>query len=103
MDNTCVANGQDMALFTCECLDVDGNVVPDAAEFVKFSVNEPAKIIGTGSDHCDHNNVTLPERKMYMGKIRIAVKPNKNQTKLTLTAMSDNCGYTFLKVKLPTE
>ncbi|MBE6797048.1 MAG: glycoside hydrolase family 2 protein [Ruminococcaceae bacterium] len=103
MDNTCVANGQDIALFTCECLDIDGNVVPDAAEFVKFSVNEPAKIIGTGSDHCDHNNVTLPERKMYMGKIRIAVKPNKNQTDLCLTAMSDNCGYTFLKVKLPTE
>ena len=35
MDNTCVANGRDIALFTCECLDANGNVVPDAAEFVK--------------------------------------------------------------------
>lgn len=29
---------------------------------------------------------------MYMGKIRIAVKPQKGQERFTLTAMSDNCG-----------
>lgn len=99
-DNDCRKGGRDVALFTCQCLDEDGNAVPNASEFVKFSVEEPAKIIGTGSDHCDHNNVTLAERKMYMGKIRIAVKPAKDQTSLTLTAMSENCGYTTLKTEL---
>lgn len=29
---------------------------------------------------------------MYMGKIRIAVKPQKGQERFTLTAMSDNFG-----------
>ena len=103
LDNNCTANGRDVALFTCECLDRDGNVVPDAAEFVCFSAESPARILGTGSDHCDHNNVTLPQRKMYMGKICIAVKPTKGQTSITLTAISDHCGCTSICVELPEE
>lgn len=91
-DNDFTANGSDIALFTCECVDENGLAVPDAAEYVHFSVTAPAKIIGTGSDICDHNNVADTERKMYMGKIRIAVKPQKGQNNFTLTAMSDNCG-----------
>ena len=101
LDNSCAANGQDIALFTCECLDTEGRVVPNASEFVHFTTAEPAVIIGTGSDHCDHNNVTLPQRKMYMGKIRVAVKPAKGQAVLTLTAFSENCGYTSIQVVLP--
>ena len=101
MDNTCTSNGTDVALFTCECLDENGISVPDAAEFVHFSTEAPGRILGTGSDHCDHNNVTLPGRKMYMGKIRIAVKPAKGQTSLTLTAFSAGCGCTMLRVALP--
>ncbi len=100
LNNEFEANGKDIALFTCECVDKDGNIVPDAAEYVKFSVNAPAKIIGTGSDNCDHNNVANKERKMYMGKILIAVKPAKGQKKITLTAMSDNCGVTVNTIEL---
>lgn len=100
MDNVCTANGEDVALFTCQCLDADGNIVPDASEYVRFSVNAPAKIIGTGSDHCDHTNVTLPERKMYMGKIRIAVKPGRGQKMLSLTAIGEHCGYARLQTAL---
>lgn len=91
-DNDFTANGSDIALFTCQCVDENGLTVPDAAEYVRFSVSAPAKIIGTGSDICDHNNVADTERKMYMGKIRIAVKPQKGQNNFTLAAMSDNCG-----------
>ena len=94
------ANGRDLALFTCDCLDAEGRVVPDAAPFVIFSCEEPAVIVGTGSDHCDHNRVTLPERRMYMGKIRIAVKPARGQERLTLTAMSDGMGLAQLTVEL---
>ena len=100
LDNTCSSNGTDVALFTCECLDKDGNPVPDAAEFVRFSVEEPAQILGTGSDPCDHNNVTLPQRKMYMGKIRVAVKPAQGQTSITLTALSDHCGCAAIRADL---
>ena len=102
-DNSFTANGRDLALFTCECLDAEGRVVPDAAEFVQFSVEEPAVIIGTGSDHCDHIHVSAHERKMYMGKIRIAVKPAKGQQRMVLTAMSDRCGVTKLVTEIPQE
>ena len=91
LENEYKANGRDIAMFTCECLDSEGRVVPDAAEFFRFSVNSNAVIVGTGSDHCDHNRVGLCERKMYMGKISIAVKPEKGQKKLELLAQSDNC------------
>lgn len=89
LDNEFEANGSDLALFTCECLDENGNPVPDAAEFVRFTANAPAEIVGTGSDHCDHNRVSLPDRQMYMGKISIAVRPAKGQTHLELYAHSD--------------
>ena len=103
VDNSFTANGRDLALFTCECLDAEGRVVPDAAEFVQFSVEEPAIIIGTGSDHCDHIHVSAHERKMYMGKIRVAVKPANGQQRLVLTAMSDHCGVTKLVTEIPQE
>ena len=96
-DNEFTANGSDIALFTCECVDENGLVVPNAAEYVRFSVSSPAKIIATGSDNCDHANVANTERKMYMGKIRIAVKPQKGQESFTLTAISENCGLATIK------
>ncbi len=99
LDNEFEANGKDIALFTCECIDENGRLVPDASEFVRFSVGTPAVIVGTGSDHCDHNNVANTDRKMYMGKIRVAVKPAKDQKEIVLTAYSDNCGITKIKIE----
>ena len=89
LENTFEANGEDLAIFTCECVDEEGRVVPEAAEYVRFSVSNPAVIVGTGSDHCDHNRVGLTERKMYMGKIAVAVRPAKGQEYLELLALSD--------------
>ena len=100
LDNEFEANGRDIALFTCECVDETGNAVPDASEFVNFSVNAPAVIVGTGSDNCDHNNVANTERKMYMGKIRIAVKPAKEQKNIRLSAFSENCKSDIIEITL---
>ena len=99
-DNEFTANGRDIALFTCECIDSEERVVPNAADFVEFSVATPAAIVGTGSDNCDHNNVTNSARKMYMGKIRVAVKLSKGQKSLELTALSENCGTASIKIEL---
>lgn len=93
LENKYKANGEDIAIFTCECLDENGLVVPDADEYVYFSTTMDATIVGTGSDCCDHNNVTLSERKMYGGKITVAVKPNFNAKEFELYAHSGNCGF----------
>ena len=100
LDNEFEPNGRDIALFTCECVDGNGNIVPDASEFVSFSVNLPAVIVGTGSDNCDHNNVANTERRMYMGKIRVAVKPAKDQKSVILSAFSENCKSDVIELDL---
>lgn len=91
------ANTYDIGIFTCECVDEDGLVVDNATPFVKFSVNEGAKIVGTGSDNCDHNKVTLAERRMYAGKITVGVKAWKGE-ELHLYAENDELGLTELVV-----
>lgn len=98
LDNKFEANGTDIALFTCECLDENGLIVPNASEFVRFSTTESAVIVGTGSDNCDHNRTSLADRKMYQGKITVAVRPNKDIKEFELYAESDNCGVSCLKV-----
>ena len=89
------------SIFTCECTDKDGNIVPDASEYVSFSVSDPAVIVGTGSDNCDHNRVGLSERRMYMGKISIAVKPAHNQESIMLMAKSENCKSAVFFAQIP--
>lgn len=94
LENQFICNGEDIALFTCECLDENGLVVPDADEYVYFSTNADAEILGTGSDICDHNNVALNERKMYAGKITVALRPIADADKVELYAKSSSCGLT---------
>jgi len=94
------ADGNDLALFTCECADAEGNIVPDASPYVHFSVNSPAVLVATGSDNCDHTSVALPERQMYMGKIRIAVKPGIGQKDLILRAFSENLAPAVIKAEI---
>jgi len=93
------ANMSDVGLFTCYCVDEDGNEVPNATPFVEFSVNEEFEIVGTGSDNCDHNKVTLPERKMYAGKITIGVRSRTEEMKeMKLYASNEDLGMAVIKV-----
>ena len=73
--------------------------VPNAAEFVRFSATAPARIVGTGSANDDHNKVSLAERRMYAGKISIAVRPAYGQKTLELFAESDRCGIAKITVE----
>ena len=95
----CIADGSQCALFTCEVLDETGNAIPDASELVEFFATNGAKIVGTGSDSCDHIKVTEPKRKMYMGKISIAVRPAVGSEYFELYAKSDKLGYAKIKIE----
>ena len=94
LENSFETNGKDLAMFTCECLDENGLPVPDAAEYVYFSTDENAEIVGTGSDERDHKCVSSPERQMFAGKISVAVKPKFGAETFSLYAKSNTCGYT---------
>ena len=80
-------------------MDEDGLPVPDADEFVRFSATAPAKIVGTGSANDDHIRVTLAERRMYAGKISVAVRPAEGQQTVELFAQSSNCGTAVISEK----
>lgn len=94
------ANGRDTALFTCTCVDADGNTVPDAAPFVSFHANALGKVIGTGSDISDHRPVPCTDRKMRAGSISVAVKVGKTGGVLRLYAESEGLTGAYIEVPL---
>ena len=100
LDNDFEANGRDIALFTCVCLDSEGREVPDAREYISFTTSKNAELIGTGSDACDGKNITNSERQMFMGKITAAVRVAKGSEKVEIFAFGRTCGNTYLSIDL---
>ncbi len=96
-DDICV-NGEDIALFTCYCVDEDGKEVPDASPFVSFHSNGIGTIVGTGSDNTDHISVACPDRKMFMGKITVGIKLKENAGQLCVWAESEHLAPARIKV-----
>jgi len=84
------AGSDDIGLFTCYCVDEDGLEVANATPTVTFSVSEGAAIVGTGSDNCDIVAVGESTRRMYGGKITVAVKAAEGMEEIKLYAISDN-------------
>lgn len=68
------ANNEDVAVITCYCVDEKDRFVPDASPTITFTTNSLGKILGTGSDVCDHTPVNSPVRKMRAGLCSVAVK-----------------------------
>lgn len=94
------ANGSDIALITCYAVDEDGNEVPDAEPFVKFSSNKLGTIVGTGSDIKDHRPVTEPDRQMRAGRISVAVRTGKNVGELKVYARAEGMKSCVLTINL---
>ncbi len=95
-----VANGKDIAVITCYCTDSEGREVPDATPFVNFNANALGTIVGTGSDNADHNPVYFTSRKMYAGRITVAVKVGTLAGDLKVYANSENLDSTVITIPL---
>ncbi len=94
------ANGCDVALFTCTCLDADGHEVPTATPFVRFHTNDRGTVIGTGSDNTDHIPPCVPERRMYAGRISVAVRVGTTAGTLRLYAEAEGLTTAMTTVDL---
>lgn len=94
------ANGRDIAIITCYCVDSFGREVPDAAPYVNFHTNELGTVIGTGSDITDHNPPMLTSRKMRAGRITVAVRVGNKKGDLKVYADAENLDTGVLTVKL---
>ena len=95
-----IANGRDIALVSCYALDEMGRKVPNASPTVYFSTNTLGKIVGTGSDVCDHARVDLPYRRMREGVIAVAVKVGKDAGVLKIYAEADGLLGDTLEIEL---
>ena len=94
------ANGEDIAMISCVCLDENGNEVPNAQPTVTFSCNELGEVVGTGSDNTDHIPVTSPVRKMMAGRIGAAVRVGNTNGELKVYATADGLNSTVLKINI---
>ena len=97
------ANGRDIALVSCYCVDSNGLEVPNATPYVSFTTNRLGKIVGTGSDVCDHHPVTDTDRKMRAGRASVAVMVGKNAGTLKLYAEADGLKSAVLNIELDQE
>ena len=94
------ANGRDVGIITCYCVDSEGREVPTAAPYVRFHCNTLGKIVGTGSDVCDHNPVPNTARQMRAGRIGVAVMVGSKAGKLCVYAESDGLDAASIAIEL---
>jgi beta-galactosidase len=94
------ANGQDIVLLSCYCVDENGLEVPTATPYVSFTTNSLGTVVGTGSDICDHNSVTDTDRRMRAGKISVAVQVGTEKGDLKVYAEADGLQSAMLLIEL---
>ena len=94
------ADGQDVVLLTCVCVDDQGREVPDAAPEIHFEVNRLGTILGTGSDMCDHVPVTSPVRKMRAGRCAVCIRVGRTAGTLTVVARADGLAAAYMDIAL---
>lgn len=87
-DRTTIASdGNDLSFVTVELLDKDGNIVPDADQLVKFTLEGEGSIAGTDNgDQNDHVSLKKPERHMFYGKCLAIVQSTNKAGNIILKA-----------------
>lgn len=94
------ANGEDLAVIHCTCVDEQGRHVPDAAPFVSFTTNGLGSVAGTGSDNTDHIVPSCPDRKMYAGVVAAAIKLGDQKGTLRVYAKADGLKTARIDIEL---
>lgn len=95
-----LADGEDVAILTCDCVDAQGRHVPDANPMVRFYTNDKGVILGTGSDVCDHVPVTSHDRKMRAGLVSLVARTGTQPGGLVVTAEADGLLRAVLTIPL---
>ena len=87
--NVIKANGQDLSYITVELVDDNGIRNPKAENPVKFEIEGPGKIIGTGNANpVSLESFTTPERKAWQGRCMVVIKSDYVEGKIILRASS---------------
>jgi len=93
------ADNQDLSYITVEIIDSNGLLNPKAEDFIQFTIEGDAQIVGVGNGNpMSLESLTLPERKAWKGKCLVIVKVGKTGGNISLTATAK--GFEPVKVSL---
>jgi beta-galactosidase len=88
LDTTDVVPG-DTAILSCYAVDRDGREIPDASPLVTLSAGGAGSLFTTGSSNRDHTTPFSSERRMWMGRVGLAVRLGKNHGTVTVYATAN--------------
>ena len=99
------AGDGEIAFFTCLVLDEQGREVPDASPTVRFACTGFGRIVGTGSSNTDPVPVSSPDRRMYAGRIGVAVSLGElpagaDHVAMTLSAEASSLRSAFFPIDI---
>ncbi len=83
-------NAGDLSFITVEIIDKEGNIVPDAANLVKFAVKGSASIAGVDNgSQTSMESFSAPQRSAFKGKCLVVIKAGNKKGVITVTASAD--------------
>ncbi len=94
------ADGRDVVLLSCWCVDAQGRIVPNAEIMVHFDVNSLGELLGTGADNCDATPAYSPDRKMYAGRCAACVRVGRQAGVLSVIARADGLASAYADIPL---
>lgn len=99
--NTLKADGCDVAVIRVAIKDAKGRVVPTADNLVKFSIEGPGKIIGTGNGNpSSHEPDKASQRKAFNGYCLVIVQSERQIGEIRLKASSDSLKSDEVDIKV---
>ncbi len=94
------ADGADLAYITVDITDKDGNIVPDADNNVKFTVEGDGKRVGIDNGkQDDHQSYQDNNRDAFSGSLVAIVQSTKNAGEFTVTASAEGLESAAVTVK----
>ena len=99
-DNAYDIKKGDVLLLSVCCVDENGLEVPDAAPEVTVFTNKSGDLLGTGSSGTDHVPMQSPVRKMWAGRMAIAVKTLDVDEPLKVTVTAEGLCRDSITLKL---
>ena len=95
------ADGDDLSYITVQVEDADGNAVPNATNWITFSVEGPGEIVATDNgDPTDFTPFPSHKRKLFSGKALVIVRSlSEKQGAIKVTAESESLSGTTLSIR----
>lgn len=94
------ANCEDMCFVTVSMADENGNLVENAADYVKAEITGPGRILGLDNgDSTDYDDYKTTVRKLFSGRLLIVVGSTAEEGELVLTVSGRDLEPAVLSLK----